>query len=102
MNVRIKNKIVVIEFESSKDGFGHSSVMAEIIRLLDEGIKRFVFDFKWVEIAFNSGICGFIVATAGKIVMSGATVTISHVSERDKETLKIVGLDSFGDKIMYN
>ena len=102
MNVKIKNKTVVIEFESGQDGFGHSDVMAEIIRLLDEGIKKFVFDFQSVKISFNSSISGFIIAVSKKLVESGATIIIRDVSERDKDLLSLVGLANLGSGITYS
>jgi anti-anti-sigma regulatory factor len=96
MHVKIKNKTAVIEFENNSDSAGHVDVMKEIIRLLDDGFKKFVFDFEHVSISFNSGISGFLVATSKKIVEAGAIVEIANLSDPDKDLLKAVGFDTLG------
>ena len=54
MHVKIRNKTAVIEFENNADTAGHDEVMKEMIELIGNGFKKFVFDFKWVDISFNS------------------------------------------------
>lgn len=99
MHVKIRNKTAVIEFEDNRDSSGHSNVMKEIIGLIDNGFKKFVFDFKYVEISFNSGVSGFMITIVKKITESGADVVITNISESDKNLLKLVGLFSFSDKV---
>ena len=104
MHVKIRNKIAVIEFEADGQNAGHAEVMKEIIRLLDDNFKRFVFDFKWVEISFNSGVSGFLVVTIKKLIDCGATVVIKNISKTDIELLNVVGLsdiDKTCEKLIY-
>ncbi len=99
MHVKIRNKTAVIEFENNADTAGHDEVMKEMIELIGNGFKKFVFDFKWVDISFNSAVSGFLVVVTKKIVESGAVVIMSNIRDIDKDLLKVVGID--GDKIIY-
>lgn len=104
MQVKIKNKTAVIEFEDNRDSAGHAEVMRSIVRLLDEDFRKFVFDFKHVTISFNSGISGFLIVTVKKIVECGAAVVISNINEDDMLMIKMVGLDDIdctNTKIIY-
>lgn len=93
MNVKIKNKTAVIEFENNTDTAGHADVMREIIKLIDYGFKKFIFDFKWVGVSFNSGISGFLITVTKKMIDVGAEVAFDNISEQDMELLRVVGLD---------
>jgi hypothetical protein len=104
MHIKIRNKIAVIEFEKDNNGCGHAEIMKDIIRHLDDGFKKFVFDFKWVDISFNSGVSGFLIVTVKKLIEAEAVVVLKNINDQDMGLLKLVGLldvDSSGKKIIY-
>ena len=98
MHVKIKNKIAVIEFENNSDGAGHAHVMKEIIKLLDDNFRKFIFDFKWVTIAFNSAVSGFLIVTIKNLIDAGAEIEMINISQGDLELLKLVGLSDIVTK----
>ena len=104
MHIKIKNKTAVIEFEDNREGFGHQIVMRDIVKLLDDNFKTFVFDFKNVTISFNSAISGFLIVTVKKIVECGGVVEITNLKDDDVDIIKMVGLcdiDNTGTKVIY-
>ena len=101
MNVKVKNKIAVIEFEDDTKECSHSKIMKEIISLLNAGFKKFIFNFDSVTIAFNSAISGFLIVTISNLIQLGATVIIQNISQYDMDLLEMVGLNNFNDKIKY-
>ena len=93
VHVKIKNKTAVIEFENNSSSAGHADVMKEIVNLIDNRFRKYVFDFKDVDISFNSSVSGFLVVTIKKIVESGAVVVVKNISESNRKLVKMVGLD---------
>lgn len=95
MHVKIRNRIAVIEFETGKpmEKMEHMRIIKEMVKLIDDGFKKFIFDFSAVDISFNSTISGFLLAVVRKLRDDGAIVEIDGITGDDLAMLKLIGLN---------
>jgi anti-anti-sigma regulatory factor len=101
MHVRIRNKIAILEFENGVDKIVHNDIMEEVMHLVEHGFKDFIFDFKHLEINFNSTIAGFLIVTVKKLTECGSDIRIQNISKEDYNTLQLIGIDQISDKVRY-
>jgi anti-anti-sigma regulatory factor len=101
MHIKIKNKRAVIEFESGLEKVAHIVIIDELVHLVQNHFKDFVFDFKSLEMSLNSTIAGFLLGAVKKLTENGATVTLQNLSENDLNILKMIGIEQISDKITY-
>ena len=105
MHVKVKNRIAIIEFENGKEKITHASIIEDLIKCLNLGFKTFVFDFKCVDISFNSMVSGFIITAIKKLMDIDSCVILKNIRNEDYEMLKIFGIDQFDKNkltIIYN
>ena len=102
MHIKIKNKKAVIEFESSgTERASHLLIIDELVHLVQDHFKEFVFDFSNLNMSFNSTISGFLLGVVRKLLENGATITFQNISDMDVETLRMIGIDQIEGKINY-
>lgn len=102
MHVKIRNKKAVVEFEDAgMEQVSHLVIIDELVHLVQNHFKEFVFDFHSLDMSFNSTISGFLLGIVKKLLENGASITFTNISEDDIETLKLIGISQIEGKVTY-
>lgn len=84
------NEVVVVAIGGKLDGLSAPSMEAQAARLLDEGVKRIVFDCSRLEYISSAGLRAFL-ATAKQFQTAGGRCGFAALSPETREIFGVTG-----------
>jgi len=89
MNIRVKNKIVTVAFETSDkiEMNNYDGIVQEIVRDAKNGSNKFIFDFHMVKDQYDSSVIGLVVGIIMYLSHKNNIIILRNIHDYGKEML---------------
>lgn len=104
MNIRIKNKIIIVIFENSEkiEIKNYKGIIKEIIRDVHNGSKEFIFDFHKIKSEnYDTSVIGLVSGLITYINNRDCNVTLKGVNSYGKKIASMCGINADLEKLKF-